>query len=199
MLAKKAIQEIDRVLGLLNSEPTLYLQVNYICKTLFGVNEDEEFLECEDKIKEYFKLLSKEGYVDNSLEPYSAKISLEGQELVRQGGYEKFLEMKKAEHQKSLELQDKQHEFAELQIIKIKKELSAEITKHQKEYYEKSVEKLRIELDEKFMKAQEKMRKEQSEFFRTSVKKNKEQLWTIWIAIIISVAFLLMTILQQRN
>lgn len=104
------------------------------------------------------------------------------------GGYREFVEQKSVKEQQTSAMQSQAHELTILQIAKIKEDIELKITKNQNEFYEKSIQKLTNELDEK-------ARAIEREIKLTSIKRNKSQLWTSWIATIISIASLLVAII----
>jgi len=109
--------------------------------------------------------------------------------LLKSGGIRGAIEKEKAKQQKAIERQSKSYELTDLQISKIKKEIESKITLHQTEFYQKSIDKLSKELDEKAIAIKKELQ-------LTTIQKNKEQLWTIWLALIISFAALLVAIFK---
>lgn len=183
------IEEIDRVLSYLNKDDTIPYDTGVICYHLFK-EIDEAYYACDSRLMKYFEILEHEGLVSFYREPRSAQINIAGQNVVRNGGFAKYIRSRSEEKVKAKEqdeqLKQRQLELTTLQIDKVREELEAKLTQQQTRFYERSVEKLDVELSHKVAAAEKRLKKAQLEFFHSSTERNKVQSWGIVLSIVLS-------------
>lgn len=164
----KTIDEIDQVLDILIQDKINGYNTMYICNNYLGDYEKNHY-----KLMEYFKILSDLGFVSFYKDSHTAVLTISGQNLVKNGGFSAYIDRKKSKDDTAVEREAKQSELVELQIKQLKQSMSEEV---------KLLE--------------DKLKNEQSEFFRTSSLRNKVAIVLGVIALIISLISLINSIFR---